>query len=154
MEKPTVDVAMVSMHSESTVWLRWAPKTPIAWEIGNTNGWVVERVLLPSADEPGEKSYTILTKPELKPLPLNDWRVAVDTNQFAAVAAQMLYGEKIEFTNQSAAMMLINKSQELENRFSFSLTAADQDFEIARMMGLGLIDRRSEEHTSELQSQG
>lgn len=141
MEKPTVDVAMVSMHSESTVWLRWAPKTPIAWEIGNTNGWVVERVLLPSADEPGEKSYTILTKPELKPLPLNDWRVAVDTNQFAAVAAQMLYGEKIEFTNQSAAMMLINKSQELESRFSFSLTAADQDFEIARMMGLGLIDR-------------
>ena len=139
-EKPTVDVAMVSMHNESTVWLRWAPKTPIAWQIGNTTGWVVERVLLPSEEEPGEKSYTILTKPVLKPLPLEEWRMAVDTNQFAAVAAQMLYGDKVEYTNQSATVMLINKSQELESRFSFSLTAADQNFEIARMMGLGLID--------------
>lgn len=140
IDQKEVGVVLISKHNEQKVWLRWAPTTAIAWELGNANGWWVQRVLIPSATEPGDTSYTLLSKNPYKPMPLGDWEAPSDTSDYAATAAQVLYGETLEIASTSGAMSLIDKSRELETRFSFGLSAAESDFEVAQMMGLGAID--------------
>ncbi len=135
-----VGVVMVSKYSENSIWLRWAPTTPMAWEKANANGWWVERVLIPTSTEPGDTAYVLLTKNPIKPLPLEHWEQPSDTSNAAAIAAQVLYGETLEITNTSSAMTLMDKNRELESRFAFGLTAAEQDFTVAQMMGLGIVD--------------
>lgn len=136
-----VGVVMASKYSENSIWLRWAPTTPIAWEKANANGWWVERVLIPSSTEPGDTAYILLTDNPIKPLPLDYWEHPSDTSDTAAIAAQVLYGETLDITSTSSAAALIDKNRELESRFAFALTAAEQDFSVAQMMGLGIIDR-------------
>ena len=136
-----IGLELVSKHQDQKVWLRWAPTTPMAWEKANANGWWVERVLIPTSTEPGDTAYILLTKNPIKPLPLEFWEQPSDTSDAAAIAAQVLYGETLDITSASGAMTLIDKNRELESRFAFALTAAEQDFTVAQMMGLGLVDK-------------
>jgi hypothetical protein len=64
------------------------------------------------------------------------------TSDYAAVIAQSLYGEsfEVEMGNQGELASIINRSQELEQRFSFALMAADLDFEAAKLAGLAYTD--------------
>ncbi len=136
-----IGLVLISKHQGQTVSLRWAPSSPMAWEKANIHGWWVERVLIPSKTEPGDTSYQLITSQPIKPLPLEAWEIPSDTSDAAAIAAQVLYGETLDITNASSAMTLIDKNKELETRFAFALTAAEQDFTVAQMMGLGLIDK-------------
>jgi fibronectin type 3 domain-containing protein len=85
---------------------------------------------------------TVLTA-DLKPLPLSQWESYVKRNKFAAVAAQALYGETFQLSEQKgkSVTQIIHKSKELESRFSFALFAADQSLEVARLSGLFFEDK-------------
>lgn len=147
-EQKKAGVALVSKHGDGRVWLRWAPTSAVAWERANAGGWWVERIMLPTATEPGDSLYTLLTKEPLRPLPLESWEMPSDTSDAAAIAAQVLYGQTLKLSASSPAMMLLDKSRELESRFAFALTAAELDFQVALMMGMGMEDKGVLPHRS------
>jgi len=89
----------------------------------------------------------VLLDSQLLALPEADWETFADSNQFAGLAAAAIYGEGFEVQDinaQSGIIQAYNTNREQENRFGFSLFAADQSFEVAELMGLGYIDETVE----------
>ncbi len=122
--------------------LRWAVDEPIAWQKANKIGFVLKRHTI-------LRDGKMLPKSELKELgvfqiaPPNEWEKIIEENDNAAIVAQALYGESFEVemgTTQGDLQGIINKSQEIEQRFAFALMAADLDFTIATLAGWGYVD--------------
>lgn len=128
---------------ESKILLRWAPNEPAAWQLLNKYGYKIDRVTL-------TRNGKVLDKPELiniqeavlKPDPLPSWEQLVDEDPYAAIAAQAIYGETFELTDdyQEDIIQIINKSRELEQRFSFALFAADMSAVTAKKSALSYTD--------------
>jgi fibronectin type 3 domain-containing protein len=69
---------------------------------------------------------------------LNEWEHIAQTDDYAAVIAQALYGDEFGLaanTPPNSITAIVNKSQELEQRFVVSLFAADNSFDAALMAG-------------------
>ena len=83
----------------------------------------------------------------VKPKPLEAWRTIANKNDYAAMAAQLLYGKRSSkpIANPIAAMFTVKK--DLDNRFSFVLLASDMNFEAATLAGLGYTDTNTEPNT-------
>jgi hypothetical protein len=127
----------------NAVLLRWAASTPAAWVRINKSGVNIVRytivrdsIVLP---QPEEK---ILNATPVKARPLNEWENIAQTNDYAAIIAQALYGEAFELSggDEKGIARIVNMAQEAEQRFTFSLYAADQNFEAACMAGWGWSD--------------
>lgn len=129
--------------------LRWAPNNSALWRQANKYGVTIEKYLYEDdgklLESPLEKELLVT---EYKPTELDGWEELVKKNDYAAIAAQCLYGESFGFTEASSPIMtIVNKSKEHENRYSFTLFASDQLFEVAKLSGLGYVDQdvRSDE---------
>jgi len=142
----TVHVVAKGIYANNQVVLRWAPSDIPSWRYSNANGYSVARktlrsndTLLPSADF--ETSYLLLSA-SLLALPESQWEAMSDTNDLAGIAAGAMYGDSLDLlpVEGGGILQVYNKSRELENRFGFSLFAADQDILIAQYMGLAIID--------------
>lgn len=122
--------------------VRWAADSPIAWKRANAYGYIVERVTLKRDGQLLEKPEVIkLTTNPIKPAPFASWENVVANNDNAAIAAQAIYGESFEVEGEQGELAkIVNKAQELEQRFAFALFAADMDFSVAKMAGLGYVD--------------
>ncbi|MEL6274423.1 MAG: hypothetical protein AAFU03_04830, partial [Bacteroidota bacterium] len=88
---------------------------------------------------------TRITPTPIKPwATAEQWRPLMEENDFAAVAAQALYGESFDPTTSepdaSQPSSLINTATEQQNRFGFALFSADHSYEVAQAMGLAFID--------------
>ncbi len=152
-EKAQQDAIRVLVRaSEGKVRLRWAPTSPSAWLKLNRYGYQIERftvkrngVLLPPFQERKVVEHIV-------PQPLSQWKSIVDQNDYAAVLAQSLYGETfdVEGMGQGGLAQIINKSKEIEQRFSFALMAADMNFKAATMGGLGYEDTTIEKNVEYL----
>lgn len=68
-------------------------------------------------------------------------------DNYAAIIAQALYGETFEVgqESQGSVAKIINASEEINQRYSFSLFAADQSFEGAIKAGWGYVDNNVRE---------
>jgi uncharacterized protein len=143
-QQDQVKVAIAGRVDEKQILLRIAPTSPSLWQLGNKYGYVVERYTVTRGKQYlGNKEKKILTVSPLKPLPLKQWEALADTNQFAEIAAEALYGETFELAtdfNQDI-MQVYNKAKELESRFSFALFAADVSVDVAKASGLFITDR-------------
>jgi fibronectin type 3 domain-containing protein len=86
----------------------------------------------------------MLTQYPLKPLPLERWEALAENDDYAGVAAQAIYGEDFtpETENKSAVVSMFNQAQEQQNRFSFSMFAADISVNTARGMALYFTDKQ------------
>jgi fibronectin type 3 domain-containing protein len=140
------DTAQISVRSriqKNVVLLRWAPSTPIAWTQINKHGVNIERytIVRDSLALPQPEMKT-LTQTPLKARPLNEWESIVQSDDYAAIIAQALYGETFETSggDEKGIARIVSMAQELEQRFTFSLYAADQNFEAACMAGWGWRD--------------
>lgn len=128
---------------KNAVLLRWAAATPLAWKQTNRSGFRVERYTVVRhkriLDIPEKK---ILGDSVIRHRPLEEWRKWIDNNDYAGIVAQALFGEDFQLTGEDAqgVARIINMAQELEQRFTFSLYAADQDFGVACMAGWGWRD--------------
>ncbi len=126
---------------KDAILLRWAANTPMAWQQSNRHGFRLERYTVVRDDK-------VLPRPEekllatVKALPLNEWESIAQTNDYAAIIAQALYGDSFELDGEGVdgIACIITLSQDLEQRFTFSLYAADQNFEAACMAGWGWRD--------------
>lgn len=122
--------------------LRWAVDEPLAWQKANKVGFTLKRYTL-------MRDGQFLQTPELKdlgvflPKPEKDWENIIENNDKAAIIAQAIFGEsfEVEMGSQGELESIINKSQEIEQRFAFALMAADLDFEAAQIAGWGYVDK-------------
>jgi hypothetical protein len=139
----TAHISVTSRVKKDVVLLRWAASVPIAWLETNRHGFDIVRYTF-------VRDSIVLKQPEVKKLnqspikakPLNEWEKIAQTDDYAAIIAQALYGEDFEVSggNAQGIAKIINMSQELEQRFVMSLHAADQSFEAACMAGWGWRD--------------
>ncbi|GAA4279018.1 fibronectin type III domain-containing protein [Aquimarina mytili] len=136
------EVRVVARVQKGKVLLRWAVSTSSAWLKANKHGYKIDRYTVSRDGQllsPPVK--TTLTSVPLLPYPVAQWEEAVNTNDYAAILAQALYGEGFQVEQMEGGLaQIINKSREIEQRFSFGLYAADMNFEAAKMGGLGFED--------------
>ncbi len=136
-------VQVIALANKNSVLLRWAVDQPAAWKRANAYGYTIERFTI-SRDgtliNPPERK--LITPTPITPLPLPQWQTMATSNDHAAILAQALYGESfnVEGSEEGALLQIINKSRELDQRFSFALFAADMNFDAAKMAGLGYED--------------
>ena len=134
--------------------IRWAPMDWETWKWGNTEGYdLIRYTIIKNGDTLNGEGYEANRQElalALKPLPENEWESLAESNDLAGVAAGAIYGDSLDLLPPQGAnlMTVYHKSQERENRFGFSLFAADQDFTVAEKMGLAFVDQ-----TVEAQSQ-
>ena len=133
--------------TDSAILIRWAPSNVEGWRAGNLFGYVVERFTIMRNNE-------MLEKPEyfrlfgIIPDSLLYWQGLIETNDYAAVMAQALYGEhfSVDIGNAakvaSGANSILGKAEEQKQRFLFAMYAADLDFHVAEKAALGFIDKK------------
>lgn len=132
-------VVMARPQQNGTIMLRWAVTTPLAWRKLNEYGYELKRYTITRNNttlaQPVEKSIGVF-----KPRPLEEWMPFVEQNDNAAVVAQSLYGEGFDVEGMDQLSAIVNLAEEQEQRFTWGLYAADQDYEVAQLAGLGFVD--------------
>jgi len=145
---PTGQVSVISSTQPDSVQLRWAPSSPDAWRHLISHGVFIDRYsvrqngkMLPLAQR---SVPTRLTPSPLTPATLEEFgRNAKDNN--VAIAGQAIYGERMKVSASTGGIQeLVERGQEEENRFSFSLFSADQSWLAAKLMGLAYADKTAD----------
>jgi len=131
--------AMARPQEDGKIMLRWAVTTPLAWRKLNEYGYELKRYTVTrnksTLPVPAEKTIGIFL-----PKPLEEWMPMVESNDNAAVMAQSIYGEGFDVEGMDQLSAIINLAEEQEQRFTWGLYAADQDYGVAQMAGLGFVD--------------
>ncbi len=126
-------------HPDS-IMLRWAVSTPLMWKLANEHGYQLERFTVlrngETLAEPEQKDLGTF-----KPLPMSEWEAVFESSDAASIMAQALYGESFIIETGDELASIVNQSEELTQRFTFSLMAAEQDFQVAVWAGLGYVDK-------------
>ncbi len=139
-ESPAVKVIARSLPNK--VMLRWAVDQPLDWKKANEYGFLIERATISRNDVavvPIEREQ--LVSVPLKPRPLEEWEALATKDQYAAVIAQSLFGDSFETTVPGSKMGgVFAVNDELEQRFTFALVAAEQNYEAAKLAGWGYED--------------
>lgn len=144
LEKPLVPHIRLKVDGKKDhISLRWAVDEPLAWQKANKIGFQLKRYTL-------MRDGNLLAQPEEKNLGIflpaseKEWQGIINNNDNAAIVAQSLFGDsfEVEMGDQKPGSLegIINKSQELDQRFAFALMAADLDFTIAKLAGWGYVD--------------
>jgi len=141
-------VKVLGRAQQDRILLRWAVTDPVSWQYANKYGYKVERfTILRDGKLLKVPVRKVLTETPLRPAAQQAWESAIDRNDYAAVAAQSIFGDSFEVSpaKKSAKqdmnlMDIVNKSNEMEQRFSFALFAADHSYEAAVLSGLALTD--------------
>ncbi|CAM4125904.1 fibronectin type III domain-containing protein [Zobellia nedashkovskayae] len=139
----TASVQLITRSLPEKVMLRWAVDKPLEWKRANEYGFWVERATISRngiAVVPIERQR--LTLSPLKPRPLEEWADLANKNQNVAVLAQALYGSSFETTAPSSRTLgkITAINNELEQRFTFGLLAAEQNYQGAMLAGWGIED--------------
>ena len=133
-------VSAIARPGEQEILLRWAPNDPLTWKLGNRYGYTIERFTIGKdgvVDSTGRWPRIQLSTQPVKPWPLDDWETVAVTDQYAAIAAQAIYGENFNVSELSGdAVAIINQAKEDQNRFGFALFAADHSAAAAEASGL------------------
>ncbi|WP_296623240.1 hypothetical protein [Marivirga sp.] len=147
-ELPKVKVKTTYDSINNKILLRWAPDNSNFWVLANEYGYTIEKYFYQRDGEllniPLKRDILI---ENLKPKTLDEWEDIVQTNDYAAIAAQSVYGKGINLNNsQNGIISIVNKEKEIKSRFSFTLFAADQSIEVASYLGLYYEDLNVKEN--------
>ncbi|MFD0962911.1 hypothetical protein [Pseudofulvibacter geojedonensis] len=138
VENPQI-VVLSRPQKNGSIMLRWAVTKSNAWRKLNKYGYLVKRYTITrnksTLSIPIEKDLGIF-----KPKVLESWMALIEENDNAAVMAQSLYGDTFEVEGIDELSAIVNLAEEQEQRFTWGLYAADQDFNVAEMAGLALVD--------------
>ncbi len=146
-EEPVVEneIQVISRVQPERILIRWAPLTPSIWLKSNTHGYNIERyTIYRDGQRLAAPEKKIVTPAPLKPEPLEQWEEIATNNDYAAILAQALYGDSFDVEGseeQGSLLQIINQAEEIEQRFSFALFAADMNFEAAKKAALGFEDK-------------
>lgn len=131
--------------------IRWAPVNDVSWRMCMKYGFIIERRTVVRNNEMvtgAAQIKSFVSYPAIKDS-LPYWERYAAINDYAAVMAQALYGEKFEVDINNAGKKvspsntgatLLGKAEENKQRYLFGMYAADNDFNVAQMAGLGFLD--------------
>ncbi|WP_123922038.1 fibronectin type III domain-containing protein [Flavobacterium sp. LM4] len=123
--------------------IRWAVNSPAEWQKANKKGFVITRSTVFRDGKILPKPEKILLTPKpLLPEPLDFWLDLVQKDNNAAIIAQSIYGESFEITSAKEGDLskIVNMADELDQRYTFALYAADMSFTGAVKAGWGFVD--------------
>lgn len=129
----------------SGVVLRWAPADYATWRVADTMGYTIKRYTILRngevlAPEEIQNPANILTS-HVKVAPLEQWEPHID-DKYVAIAAECIYGEAEETTATSMAKSIYQRYRLQQQRFAFTLYAADMSPKAAELSGLMFTDTR------------
>jgi uncharacterized protein len=136
-------VQLIARALPNSIMLRWAPTTPMAWQLANHHGYHLERfTILRDGKTLPTPERVLLSQQPIKPLPLDQWEALARSNDWGGVAAQAIWGETFKMSSLDGAgpVQMYQKVQEGELRFSFALFAADMSRAVAGASGLYWVD--------------
>jgi uncharacterized protein len=145
----TYKIPMMAQVNSGTVLLRWAPGSPMIWEQMRSAGIYIDRHTLMRDGKmlPLEQRQTFvrLTQEPLRPAPEAEFGSRAEADRYIAIGGQAIYGAGFDVTSNQGSNTemgaLINTAKDSENRFYYSLFAADQSWDAATMMALAFTDR-------------
>jgi len=140
----SIAVILKAHPSKDRIQLRWVINNPVMWIKSLNTGYTIERYTVKRNDEIlPEREMKILTAMPLTAAPLEEWESLAANNNYAAVLAQALYGEEFEVSgfNANSINDVVDRSDALQQRYSFALYAADMCFEAACLAGWGYEDK-------------
>jgi uncharacterized protein len=143
------------IKDQDAILLRWVPSNQYTWHYGMIHpGYIVKRftkarngVELPYSEMYASETViekTILIRPE------SEWDALADQYPMAGVAAGMIFNGSFEVDpNHINLNTVMQKKKEAQDRYGFALFAADQEYEVAKAMGLGIVDNHKIEQDAE-----
>lgn len=135
---------MIGRPLKDSILLRWTPDNFDGWNAGNKYGYNILRYTIMKNGEMVTKPIPELLTPQpLKPWTGDKWEKIIDNDDYAAVAAQAIFGETFELSNTKSTNIfdVVNKVKEQDSRFSFALFAADMSPLAAKASGLWYTDK-------------
>lgn len=120
-------VQLIGRAYEDSVVLRWAPNHAELWKRTNQSGYILKRQ---------SQDGAIDTLGHIFPIPEEKLNESIAKDNYALIAAQMLYG-KGSTTNVQG---LLDKANIFENKYAFSIYAAEQSSLAANILGLRFVD--------------
>lgn len=123
--------------------IRWAINSPIEWQKANKKGFVITRTtVLRDGNVLPKPEKMLLTAKPLLPEPLDSWLDLAQKDNNAAIIAQSIYGESFEITGAKEGELakIVSMADELDQRYTFALYAADMSFTGAVKAGWGFVD--------------
>ncbi len=120
--------------------LRWTINRAVDWPLANQYGYELTRITV-SRDKKMLKKRPVKILGIFKPEPLENWREVIKQNDDAAILAQAIYGEKFDVSGMDELSAIVSLSEEQQQRFTWGMYAAEQDFAVAQKAGLGYIDK-------------
>lgn len=135
---------MVNARAQKNrILIRWAINSPSEWKKAHKKGFVINRVtVLRNGKILPKPEKILLTKTPLRPEALDLWLDLVQKDNNAAIIAQSIYGESFEVSGAKEGELsrIINMADELDQRYTFALYAADMNFDAAVKAGWGFVD--------------
>jgi len=136
-------VMVKARAQKDKILVRWAINSPVEWQKANKKGFTITRTtILRDGNVLPKPEKTLLTSKPLTPEPLDSWIDFVQKDNNAAIIAQSIYGESFEVTGAKEGDLakIVNMADELDQRYTFALYAADMSFEGAVKAGWGYVD--------------
>ena len=134
------NIHVISEYKDGKVSLRWIPMNYGTWKSGNKHGYKVVRKDLSTNQE-------VVLKEGLKPISPTEFDNTFQNNNAAKSAKMMLYDMTINTAPAQASNLkdAVNINEQNEGRYLFAMVAAENDFEVAKAMALGLEDTNMDE---------
>ncbi len=151
--EPDAHLKIKACVTESSILIRWAPVDELSWLDGKKYGYVLEKYVV--KDTSGWHDYPSKELPAgsvLFPAKPEKWTDYIRQSDYAAVIAQALYGERFSLEgNQSKGIArIINRAEELQQRFLTLVFMAEYDFQAALLAGWGWEDQQISDSCSYL----
>ena len=134
---PVSSVHILGERSLNSIALRWAPSDARLWHMCNKTGYTISRVELDKSAKKLSDSFQELAS--VSPLSQQEWEaylIANDLPDYPSVGMECIYGEFASLALGKSPTAVFAQANELSNKFSFALYAADMDQKTAEMSGL------------------
>jgi fibronectin type 3 domain-containing protein len=147
----TCSIYVLKNCKTDSIQLRWLINKPQAWEFIKNKGFNVERATF-EPNSTSDPTFELLTTIPLKVLTEPEWKTLFKDKSKTAAMAQSLLFTPTSFNdaNISGTEGIMERDRDLNMRTGFTMFVADQNFEVAKALGLGFTDRNVKENHSYL----
>ncbi len=131
-------VHVISKVDQGQIVLRWAPSTSIAWHLGITKGYSIERAVNKQGDS--TMGEFVMIEPQRLPWPKQRWQKEqlATYDNYCIIAAELLYGKG---TSVTANTKLLQRADEFQNKYTYAMMSADFSAQAADALGLSFTDK-------------